>query len=68
MKIEIKIYDKRNKTYSKPVSIEDFILYPNEIEFEWENGDSLPYNDFIFFGEDYCYSIFVNGKHIDLEG
>ena len=65
MKIEVKIYDKEIKEYSKPIEIEEFILHPNEIEFEWGNGNTLPYNDFIFYGEDYCYSIFVNGNKVD---
>lgn len=65
MKIEVKIYDKEIKEYSKPIEIEEFILHPNEIEFEWENGNTLPYNDFIFYGADYCYSIFVNGNKAD---
>lgn len=65
MKIEVKIYDKEIKEYSKPIEIEEFILHPNEIEFEWENGNTLPYNDFIFYGEDFCYSIFVNGNKVD---
>ena len=64
MKIEVKIYDKETKAYSKPVDIEEFIVKPNEIEFEWEDGTTLPYNDFIFYAEDYCYSIFVNGEKI----
>ena len=65
MKIEVKIFDKEIKEYSKPIDIEEFIVRPNEIEFEWENGTTLPYNDFIFYGEDYCYSIFVNGNKVD---
>lgn len=65
MEIEVKIYDKEIKEYSKSIDIEEFILRPNEIEFEWENGTTLPYNDFIFYGEDYCYSIFVNGNKVD---
>ena len=67
MKIEVKIYDKEDKSYSEPVDLEEFILHPDEIEFKWKNGDALPYNDFIFFGEDYCYSVFVNGEHVDLK-
>ena len=62
MKIEVKIYDKETKTYSKPVDIEEFIVRPNEIQFEWENGNTLPYKDFMFYAEDFCYSIFINGE------
>lgn len=67
MKIEVKIIEKEKYNeeldigWSLPVDIEEFILHPNEIEFEWENGDSLPYNDFIFFGEEYYYRIYING-------
>ena len=62
MKIEVKIYDKETKTYSNSVDIEEFIIRPNEIQFEWENGNTLPYKDFMFYAEDFCYSIFVNGE------
>ena len=67
MTIQVKIIEKEKYNeeldigWSLPVDIEEFILHPNEIEFEWENGDSLPYNDFIFFGEEYYYRIYING-------
>ncbi len=65
MKIEVKIMNKEDCVYSLPVPIEDFIVRPNEIEFEWEDGETLPYNDFIFFGEYYYYSIFINGEKVE---
>lgn len=65
MKIEVKIYDKETKTYSNPVDIEEFIVRPNEIQFEWENGNALPYKDFMFYAENFNYSIFVNGEKGD---
>ena len=70
MKIEVKIISKENYKendgigWSLPVSIDEFITNPNEIEFEWEDGSTLPYDDFIFFGGDYYYSIFINGKKV----
>ena len=56
MKIEVKIISKDNYKendgigWSLPVSIDEFITNPNDIEFEWEDGSTLPYDDFIFFG------------------
>ena len=67
MKIEVKIVNKEDYNeeldtgWSLPVPIEEFILNPSEIQFEWENGDTLPYNDFIFFGNEYYYRIYLNG-------
>lgn len=66
MNIQVKIIEKEKYNeeldigWSLPVDIDDFILHPNEIEFEWENGDTLPYNDFIFFGEEYYYRIYID--------
>lgn len=67
MKIEVKIipkeeYNEENLGWSEPVPIEEFILNPSEVEFEWGEESSLPYNDFIFFGEEYYYGIFINDK------
>lgn len=69
MKIEVKIilkdHYKENKDigWSLPVEIDEFILNPHDVEFEWEDGSALPYNDFIFFGGEYYYRIFINGKN-----
>lgn len=74
MKIEVKIMPREdfngdNLGWSLPVEIDEFILNPNYIEFKWEDGSTLPYNDFIFFGDEYYYGIFINGRNInDLEG
>ena len=67
MKIEVKIiqkenYNEENLGWSKGVPIDDFILNPNDIEFKFEDGSTLPYNDFIFFGNEYYYGIFINGR------
>jgi len=65
MKIEVKIMNKEIGNWSLPVSIDDFIVDSDDIEFEWEDGSTLPYKDFLFYGGDYYYSIFINGKSIN---
>ena len=72
MKIEVKIRDKEEHIWSLPVPIEEFITDPFNIQFEWEDGSQLPYKDFIFFGADYEYCLFINNmimndyiKHIN---
>ena len=65
MKLEVKIMNKGDQLWSLPVEIDEFITNPHEVEFEWEDGSTLPYNDFIFFGEDYYYGIFLNGKNVN---
>lgn len=67
MKIQVKImpkeeYNEYNLGWSKPVDIDEFILNPSYVEFEWEDDSRLSYNDFIFFGNEYYYGIFINGK------
>ena len=67
MKIEVKIipkenYNEENLGWSKGVDITEFIINPWDVQFEWENGETLPYNDFIFFGNEYCYRIYINGR------
>lgn len=68
MNITVKILpkdDEENLGYSLPVDIEDFITNPSDIEFRWEEGSTLPYNDFIFFGNEYYYSIFIDDVNIN---
>lgn len=66
MKITVKIMNKEDGLgWSKPVDVEDFIISPYDIEFEWEDGSILPYDDFIFYGEDYYYGVFINNKNIN---
>ena len=55
---------KEEKVWSLPVKIDEFILAPYDVEFEWEDGSTLPYKDFIFFGGDYYYRIIADGKEI----
>lgn len=70
MKIEVKILPKEdfnedNLSWSEPIEIDEFILNPYDIEFRWEDGSQLPYKDFIFFGNEYYYGIFINGKNVN---
>ena len=60
MKIEIKIRNKEDHVWSLPVPIDDFIINPYDIQFEWEDGSTLPYKDFIFFGDEYEYCEFID--------
>lgn len=63
MKVGIKLKDKRNGCISEEVDIEDVIFNQYEIEFrfpgyvdEYDSEPfeaSLPYNDFLFFQDDY---------------
>ena len=68
--IEVKILPKEefnedNLSWSKGVPIDEFIINPYGIEFEWEEeGLTLPYKDFIFFCSEYYYGIFLDGKEI----
>ena len=67
MKIQVKImpkeeYNEYNLGWSKPVDIDEFILNQSDIEFEWEDDSRLPYDDFIFFGNEYYYRILINDK------
>ena len=55
------IVEKRTRSKSKMVPIEDVIFYQNSIEFEFEDGSTLPYDDFLFFQEDYEVVIRVRG-------
>ena len=66
MKIEVKImpkeeFNEEGLGWSEGVEIDEFILNPSDIEFRWGDGSTLPYNDFIFFGNEYYYGIFIDG-------
>ena len=56
MKIEVKIMNKEDGIYSLPVEIDEFILNPYDIEFQFPDEDieytTLPYKDFLFYGGD----------------
>lgn len=59
------IKDKRTNNKSKPISIEDVIFNQHDVEFEFDNGDTLPYNDFLFYQEDYAVTVRVIGVDYD---
>ena len=53
MKIFIKIRDKETGETSERVNIID-IIYRNDVEFKFKESETaLPYNDFLFFRNDY---------------
>lgn len=54
MQVYLKIKDKETGMVSEPVPIEDVIFNREEVEFDFkEDETSLPYNDFLFFRDDY---------------
>lgn len=69
MKIEVKIMEKDSQIWSYPVPIEEFINNPYDIEFMFPDDElgytTLPYKDFLFFGSEYYYEIFIDGKTSD---
>lgn len=53
MEIYIKIRDKETGETSERVKIRD-IIYRNDVEFEFKESETtLPYNNFLFFRNDY---------------
>ena len=53
-RVYLKIKDKETGMVSEPVPIEDVIFNREEVEFDFkEDETSLPYNDFLFFQNDY---------------
>ena len=53
MKVYIKIRDKETGMVSERVDIED-IIYNRDVEFKFKEDETeLPYNDFLFFRDDY---------------
>lgn len=55
------IIDRETRDTSKPVPIEDVIYDQHDIEFEFDDGGSLPYSDFLFCQEDYEVVVKVMG-------
>lgn len=54
----ISLFDKENRIKSDRIPLKDVIYNQNEIEFEFgefgtEEYATLPYNDFLFFSNDY---------------
>ena len=53
MKVYIKIRDKETGMVSERVDIED-IIHNRDVEFKFKEDETeLPYNDFLFFRDDY---------------
>lgn len=53
MNIYIQLRDKETGQLSNKVKLEDIIYNQNETEFEFNNNETLPYKDFLFFRNDY---------------
>lgn len=53
MNIFIQLRDKETGQISNKIKLEDIIYNQNEIEFEFENNETLRYKDFLFFRNDY---------------
>ena len=53
MKVYIKIREKETGMTSERVDIEDIIYNCEDVEFDFDDETSLPYNDFLFYRNDY---------------
>lgn len=52
-RVYLKIKDKETGMVSEPVPIED-VIFREDVEFDFkEDETSLPYNDFLFYRDDY---------------
>ena len=63
----ISLFDKETCQKSKRVPLKEVIYNQNEIEFEFgdfeeEDYATLPYNDFLFFSQDYEVIIEIDSK------
>lgn len=61
MELKLKIWDKEQKVMSKPFGL-DWMMH-NGDDLEFENGDTLPFNDFIFFKDDYEFIVCTGMKN-----
>lgn len=57
------LVDRETKEKTKRISIEDVIYNQFDIEFEFENGDTLPYKDFLMYPDDYDVVLSVKGDN-----
>lgn len=71
-KVFIRLKDKKNNCESKEITIEDLIYNQNEIEFifpDYTDEDNftfdaqIPYNDFLFFQDDYEVIVRIVGEN-----
>lgn len=70
MQVTIRLRDKRNGEESNPIPIEELIYHQHDIEFTWDDYTdefgcvldvaTLPYNDFLFFRDDYDVIVKIN--------
>lgn len=64
--VVVYIKDKRTNDVSKPVPIPNIIFNQHDVEFEFKGGGTLPYNDFLFYQEDYDVTVRVIGVDYDI--
>lgn len=60
------IKDKITNSVSKPIPIADIIFNQHDAEFEFDDGGTLPYSDFLFYQEDYDVTVRVIGVDYDI--
>jgi hypothetical protein len=64
--VVVYIKDKRTNDVSKPIPIPDIIFNQHDVEFEFDDDKTLPYNDFLFYQEDYDVTVRVIGVDYDI--
>ena len=64
--VVVYIKDKRTNDVSKPIPIPDIIFNQHDVEFEFDDGGTLPYSDFLFYQEDYDVTVRVIGVDYDI--
>lgn len=57
------LVDRETKEKTKRVSIKDVIYNQFDIEFEFENGDTLAYKDFLMYRDDYDVVLSTKGDN-----
>lgn len=57
--IKVRVEDKETGLLSEPVDVMDFINN-EDINFEFSDDTVLPYNDFIFYRND--YEVYLEGE------
>ena len=61
--INMSLVNRETREKTKRASIEDVIYNQFDIEFEFENGDTLPYKDFLMYPDDYDVVLSVKGDN-----
>ena len=59
------IINRETGAKSEEVPIEEVIYNQHDIEFEFDDGGSLPYSDFLFYQEDYEVVVKVMGTNYE---